>query len=61
MFKKFGKKSAAAVGVASAVSLNASAAGAAWDYSTLTSSIDMSTISIGILAGRSQGASATVS
>lgn len=50
MFKKFGLKSVAAVAVASAISLNASAAATPWDYSTLTSSIDFSTISVGILA-----------
>lgn len=50
MLKKIGKKSAVAVFFTSAISANAFAAGVPWDYSTLTSGIDMSTIQIGVLA-----------
>ncbi|KAA0952605.1 hypothetical protein [Pseudomonas sp. ANT_H12B] len=49
MIKKIGKKSVAAVFFTSAISANAFAAGS-WDYSTLTSSVDFSTISVGVLA-----------
>lgn len=50
MLKKIGKKSVAAVFFTAAISANAFAAGATWDYSTLTSSVDFSTISVGVLA-----------
>lgn len=50
MLKKIGKKSVAAVFFTAAISANAFAAGTGWDYSTLTSSVDMSTIQIGVLA-----------
>lgn len=49
MLKKIGKKSVAAVFFTAAISANAFAAGT-WDYSTLTSSVDFSTISVGVLA-----------
>ncbi|MBJ9975197.1 hypothetical protein IAE35_24460 [Pseudomonas sp. S75] len=50
MLKKIGKKSFAAVFVTAAISANASAADAGWNYSSLTSSVDFSTISVGVLA-----------
>lgn len=50
MLKKIGKKSVAAVFFTAAISANAFAAGSTWDYSTLTSSVDFSTISVGVLA-----------
>lgn len=50
MLKKIGKKSVAAVFFTAAVSANAFAAGDSWDYSSLTSGIDFSSISVGVLA-----------
>jgi len=51
MFKKIGKKSFATIFCTSVLSANAFAAGeSAWDYSTLTSGIDTTTVTIGILA-----------
>ena len=50
MLKKIGKKIVAAVFFTAAVSANAFAADAGWDYSSLTSSVDFSTISVGVLA-----------
>ncbi|KYC23199.1 hypothetical protein [Pseudomonas sp. ABFPK] len=50
MLKKIGKKSVVAVFFTAAVSANAFAADAGWDYSSLTSSVDFSTISVGVLA-----------
>lgn len=50
MLKKIGKKSVAVVFFTSAISANAFAAATPWDYSTLTSGVDFSTISVGVLA-----------
>ena len=50
MLKKIGKKRFAAVFFTSAISANAFAAATPWDYSSLTSGIDFSTISVGVLA-----------
>ena len=50
MLKKIGKKSVAVVFFTAAISANAFAAGAAWDYSTLTTGIDFSAIGVGVLA-----------